>query len=74
MNLISGANTKQIEAFGNRLRFRMVRQMRHFTAPDLPEYFSYHWFLSLYYTPIKGCYPPDLLEIYVRMLSQIYVV
>jgi hypothetical protein len=50
----------------------MVRQMRHFTEADLPKYLTFYWFLSQHYNPIKGCYPPDLLEIYLRMLSKIY--
>ena len=73
INPKDGANTQQIEAFWNRLRFRMVRQMRHFTESELPKYMSFYWFLSLHYNPIKGSYPPDLLEIYLRKLSQIYI-
>ncbi|KAL7072319.1 hypothetical protein ACQ4LE_008399 [Meloidogyne hapla] len=74
INPKDGANTQQIEAFWNRLRFRMVRQMRHFTVTELPKYMAFYWFLSLHYNPIKGSYPPDLLEIYLRALSQIYII
>ena len=69
----TGANTQQIEAFWNRLRFRCVRQMRHLSENELPKYMAFYWFLSLHYNPIKGSYPPDLLEIYLRTLSQIYI-
>ena len=40
---------------------------------ELPKYMAFYWFLSLHYNPIKCCYPPDLLEIYLRNLSQIYI-
>ena len=75
INPINNANTQQIEAFWNRLRFRMVREMRHHLSRDplsLQKYLSYYWFLSIYYNPIKKCYPPDLFEIYLRMLSIVY--
>ena len=72
INPNNGANTQQIEAFWNRLRFRMVRQMRHITKNELPKYLTFYWFLSLHYNPVKGCYPPDILESYLRMLSKIY--